>query len=601
MRVTKIGTMPNSHIQISHKAKYVSPENLKTVIEHADFANQNCLKNLYEFFSNAEKEYINIVYKACLDPNNCPNNDALKTLMELIPQKTTKTSKSKLDKIKILIGLKKENINENGEKKELDYWIADFVKNLFSACRDKNGYLNGKNLSAAIDVYKSAKNLNELLFPLYIEGSKDENGIITDENIEFLKTIYKTNEPDYTLSSTIGGIKEHPIKIDEAARNIIYDNIQYFQDDKDIGIRNFINYVLIKIKSKNRDKIINFANKNLKYLINETGNDVKYSGPAIFGLREPAVEDNLYKITDLIKQIPAYGESPLNTCMLENSNGRFSEENIKQYERLHTKFKNDEINMFCWKQGFYIDNKINPNFVDYAISHPDKTKALRYNLAKEIGLKSFNEIVKEAEATNLFEAKNMIKLLKELKENDELSNSVLQRKINNWDSLLFQIADVARTQASANEYEEMISILKNIKGIIYNSKDKNGISFLEKVINAENFQLLDLIKSSAYKIEYDPMLEYAYNGVRNKDFTDALKEIKMVFPLLEQTAHKGSIKAFEKAEHELNSPLCHRKEVLEHLWHIASCQLNNKKFCNYFAQRFAKELPDSIINNLNKM
>ena len=203
MRVTKIGTMPNSHIQISHKAKYVSPENLKTVIEHADFANQNCLKNLYEFFSNAEKEYINIVYKACLDPNNCPNNDALKTLMELIPQKTTKTSKSKLDKIKILIGLKKENINENGEKKELDYWIADFVKNLFSACRDKNGYLNGKNLSAAIDVYKSAKNLNELLFPLYIEGSKDENGIITDENIEFLKTYIRIKQVGHGSSAVL--------------------------------------------------------------------------------------------------------------------------------------------------------------------------------------------------------------------------------------------------------------------------------------------------------------------------------------------------------------------------------------------------------------
>ena len=198
---------------------------------------------------------------------------------------------------------------------------------------------------------------------------------------------------------------------------------------------------------------------------------------------------------------------------------------------------------------------------------------------------------------NLYDTQTLLDIL----ENTGADFKILTAKIPEYENLLFAIADIP-PQNNPKAYQKIIDKLNSLENVDFNMKDSNGITFLEKVLNSENKQLLEVISHpSNILLEYSPELEFAYKGIRDIEFRKQVdNKLNLKFPLLEYAVKCYSQPALEKVESQLESPLCNRKKVLEHLWQIAK-KYGTKDFCNYFAQKYSNDLPNSVIKDLNKI
>ena len=184
------------------------------------------------------------------------------------------------------------------------------------------------------------------------------------------------------------------------------------------------------------------------------------------------------------------------------------------------------------------------------------------------------EVFETAKNINLFKAEEMYSFIKQLQSKGKLTAMHFSIPVDeDGNTLLMYIADIPCDAENEYEYEQIIKTLKSIPDIDYEQQDKFGITFLEKVINSENFELLNLMKNK--KMTYNPMLDFAYNGVQNQDFKEELKKIKLKFPELEEAVKLNSTGAFEKVKAQLHSPFCNSKKEIEYLLDIAT---ENKNF-----------------------
>ncbi len=206
-------------------------------------------------------------------------------------------------------------------------------------------------------------------------------------------------------------------------------------------------------------------------------------------------------------------------------------------------------------------------------------------------------LAKITQDKNLYDTQTMLEIL-------EVSGSdfnMLTTKIPDYDNLLLTIADIP-SQNNPQAYRKIIDKLNCLENVNFNMKDSNGISLLEKVINSENTQLLKVISHpSNAALEYTPELDFAYRGIRDIKFKKQVdNELNLRFPQLEEAVKCSSKTAFEKIENQLDSPICKKEKVLENLWQIAKAN-STKDFCNYFAKKYADDLPNSVANDVYKI
>ena len=198
-------------------------------------------------------------------------------------------------------------------------------------------------------------------------------------------------------------------------------------------------------------------------------------------------------------------------------------------------------------------------------------------LIKALAGKPLEEMV---EGKNLYKAEELLEILKELKETYRLTPAYLNASIKDYDSLLWAIFEAPKTEENKETYSEIIKLLSEVnskfkKGaekIDFNQKDKNGISVLEKVINAENEELLDVIIKNSDRLHYYPELDWAYEGVQNPKFKEKLKQLNLEFRDLEQSAELCSLKTFDRLKSQLESPFCDKEKVIEELFNIVRNQ-----------------------------
>ena len=129
---------------------------------------------------------------------------------------------------------------------------------------------------------------------------------------------------------------------------------------------------------------------------------------------------------------------------------------------------------------------------------------------------------------NLYTADDMLEVLKDMFAEDILfKKDILTTPIKEGDSsILMYIADIMPTADNSNKYDKILKILSKVQGINYNYKDKNGVSFLEKVMMSENTKLVDLIKDE--RLEYYPELDYVYENIQNPEFREKVKELNII-------------------------------------------------------------------------
>ncbi len=196
----------------------------------------------------------------------------------------------------------------------------------------------------------------------------------------------------------------------------------------------------------------------------------------------------------------------------------------------------------------------------------DNYKKKYINAKHETDTETLYSII-EASKMNYYTADGMLKLLQELKKNNLLDSVGLSMPIcENGDSILMSIPDIAYDNESKGVFKEIVSLLKEHQGIDYNQKNSFGVSFLEKVINSENFELLDLIKDE--NLTYEPILECTYKGIQNPEFKEKIKELSLSFPVLETIAKAGNWNVFKQKMSFLSSPFFNKKKQIPRLYEL---------------------------------
>lgn len=197
-------------------------------------------------------------------------------------------------------------------------------------------------------------------------------------------------------------------------------------------------------------------------------------------------------------------------------------------------------------------------------SFDDFTNLVR--CVKENDQRQFINDVRKYEKNGIYEPRELLKILNddEIKQNyknGECFNYKLEN--NNNDTMLTKFLDIVPTKENEKDYQEIIKFMRKTKNIDYKQVDSNGISVIEKIINSENSDLLDLVKETEF--DYSKELDCAYERIDNTEFKDRVKNLKINFPNIKEAVRLNSQQALQKLLPELKSPFCNVKTMVNDL------------------------------------
>lgn len=155
-----------------------------------------------------------------------------------------------------------------------------------------------------------------------------------------------------------------------------------------------------------------------------------------------------------------------------------------------------------------------------------------FNLSGELlklGNQDFRKITYKYRDRDFGDAKTFLDILNEDKVKTDFTNGdIFNYKLNEQgDTLLTRFFDIVPNETNEKEYRQIIDRMKNMHGIIYNQKDSYGISVLEKILNSENPQGLELVQN--YKFPYMEEIDWVYNNIVDEDFKNKAKDLKIDF------------------------------------------------------------------------
>ena len=116
-----------------------------------------------------------------------------------------------------------------------------------------------------------------------------------------------------------------------------------------------------------------------------------------------------------------------------------------------------------------------------------------------------------------------------------------------------EIIEYLINNANTKESAKIVAKLKTLNRLDYDKVDRNDISVIELIMNAENDMLLELVKNNTFK--YRPELDYVYNNIQNPEFKEKIKKLKFDFVELKNAIEMLSVEKLEKYISHSNSPL----------------------------------------------
>ena len=187
-------------------------------------------------------------------------------------------------------------------------------------------------------------------------------------------------------------------------------------------------------------------------------------------------------------------------------------------------------------------------------------------VAQQNDQRQFINDVRKYEKNGIYEPRELLKILNddEIKQNyknGECFNYKLENNSN--DTMLTKFLDIVPTKENEKDYQEIIKFMRKTKNIDYKQVDSNGISVIEKIINSENSDLLDLVKETEF--DYSKEIDCAYDRIDNKEFKDRVKNLKVNFPNIKEAVRLNSQQALQKLLPELKSPFCNVKTMVNDL------------------------------------
>ncbi len=180
--------------------------------------------------------------------------------------------------------------------------------------------------------------------------------------------------------------------------------------------------------------------------------------------------------------------------------------------------------------------------------------------------RQFVNIIQKYDTNNIYEPAELLKILNddEIKQNyknGECFNYKLGNNSN--DTMLTKFLDIVPTEENEKDYQEIIEFMKNAKNINYKQTDSNGISVIEKIINSENPDLLDLVKDTEF--DYSEALDFAFERIDDKNFKEKVKNLNINFPNINEAIRLNSSKALQELLPEFKSPFFNTKRLVNDL------------------------------------
>ena len=87
--------------------------------------------------------------------------------------------------------------------------------------------------------------------------------------------------------------------------------------------------------------------------------------------------------------------------------------------------------------------------------------------------------------------------------------------------------------------------------------------FIEKIINSENLENLDLVND--FEFNYSRDIDFAYENIKDPKFRRKVKNLNIKFPNIEEAIKINSQKALQAVLPELKSPFCNITMILNDL------------------------------------
>ena len=187
-------------------------------------------------------------------------------------------------------------------------------------------------------------------------------------------------------------------------------------------------------------------------------------------------------------------------------------------------------------------------------------------IAKQKDEQNFMDIIDYYNVNDLYDPKKFLDILqnKAIVQNfssGECFNYKLQEDSN--DTLLTKFFDIVPTEENKKDYDKIIKIIKNTENINYNQVDSNGISVIEKIINSENLEILDLVND--FEFNYSREMDFAYENIKDPKFRRKVKNLNIKFPNVEEAIKINSRTALQAVLPELKSPFCNITMILNNL------------------------------------
>lgn len=151
-----------------------------------------------------------------------------------------------------------------------------------------------------------------------------------------------------------------------------------------------------------------------------------------------------------------------------------------------------------------------------------------------------------------------------------------------------EIIEYLINNANAQEGVKIIAKLKELNRLDYDKVDKNGISVIELIMNAEDDMLLELVKNNTFK--YRPELDYVYNNIQNPEFKEKIKKLKFDFVELKNAVEMLSAEKLEKYISHSSSPL-YDKNIHGLEMRVPSYKIMGNRFFKKYNEYFHRFVP----------
>lgn len=138
-------------------------------------------------------------------------------------------------------------------------------------------------------------------------------------------------------------------------------------------------------------------------------------------------------------------------------------------------------------------------------------------------------------------------------------------------------------EAKPDEKTVIVNKLAKLPKINYNQVDENDISILEHILNAEDFQLLNLVSKT--QLDYYPALDYTYEQIDNPRFKQEVNKLNLNFKDLKDAVKRENLLDVEARLDDVNSPFYKPKVQGKELMDLA-LKAKSAFFFDDFTQAF---------------